>query len=93
MAQLEQAPRDKSGAQKMVTLEIHKVEGDSGSTHVPVSVNGKTWLIKRGERVEVPSFIVEVLQNAVKDVFVFDEKEKSIIKKEMPSYPFSAQSI
>jgi hypothetical protein len=93
MTELDQAPKKKAGADKMVMLEIHKVEGDSGSTHVPVAVNGKTWLIKRGERVEVPAFIAEVLQNAIKDVFLFDDQTKSIVKKEMPSYPFSSNAI
>jgi hypothetical protein len=93
MADIQEAPKNKVGAEKKVMLEIHKVEGDSGSTHVPVAVNGKTWLIKRGERVEVPCYIAEVLQNAVKDVFLFDDQTKSIVKKEMPAYPFSAQPI
>ena len=30
---------------------------------VYVSVNGRTFLIKRGEEVEVPDYVVEVLRN------------------------------
>lgn len=30
---------------------------------VPVGVNGRTWLIKRGEEVEVPECVAEVLQH------------------------------
>lgn len=84
---------DKSQAdidsEKKVSLLIHKTEGDSGSTHVPVSVNGKTWLIRRGENVSVPRFIVDVLKNAVKDIYVQDEVTKGIVKREVPAYPFS----
>lgn len=29
-----------------------------------VSVNGKTWLLKRGEEIKVPHFIKEVLDNS-----------------------------
>ena len=31
---------------------------------VPVGVNGKTWLIKRGVEVEVPECVAEVLRNS-----------------------------
>jgi hypothetical protein len=78
---------------KKVKLLIHKTEGDTGSIDVPVSVNGKTWLIKRGIEVEVPAFIVEVLEHAVKDIYVQDEVTKSIVKREVPSYPYSSTAI
>lgn len=77
-------------SQRKVKVLIHKIEGDSGSTHVPVSVNGKTWLIRRGEEVEVPAFIVEVLRNAIKEIYVQDDVTKSIIMREVPAYPFSS---
>jgi len=77
---------------RKVSLTIHKTDGDTGSTHVPVSVNGKTWLIKRGETVEVPAFVVEVLRNAVKEIYVQDSVQKEIIRREVPSYPFSASA-
>ena len=31
---------------------------------VPVGVNGKSWLIKRGVEVEVPECVAEVLRNS-----------------------------
>lgn len=31
---------------------------------VPVGVNGKTWLIKRGVEVEVPECVAEVIRNS-----------------------------
>ena len=78
---------------KKVRLMIHKTEGDTGSIDVPVSVNGKTWLIKRGMDVIVPAFLVEVLEHAVKDIYVQDEITKTMVKREVPAYPFSAAAI
>ena len=80
-------------AEQKVKLMIHKTEGDTGSIDVPVSVNGKTWLIKRGMEVIVPAFLVEVLEHAVKDIYVQDEITKTIVKREVPAYPFSAMAI
>lgn len=77
-------------SQRKVRLTIHKTDGDTGSDNVPVSVNGKTWLIKRGVEVEVPAFVVEVLRNAVRDVYDFDERHNEIHRREVPAYPFSA---
>jgi len=79
-------------SERKVMLMIHKTEGDTGSIDVPVSINGKTWLIKRGVEVEVPAYVVEVLQNAVKDVYVQDDVTKSIVKREVPAYPFSSRA-
>ena len=80
-------------AEKKVKLMIHKTEGDTGSIDVPISVNGKTWLVKRGMEVIVPAFLVEVLDHAVKDIYVQDEITKTIVKREVPAYPYSAMAI
>ena len=86
-------PTAMATTEKKVKLLIHKTEGDTGSIDVPVSVNGKTWLIKRGMEVIVPAFLVEVLENAIKDIYVQDEVTKTIVKREVPAYPFSAMAI
>ena len=44
---------------------------------VLVGVNGNTWLIKRGEEVEVPECVVEVLNNtedALAKAMAFEEQ-------------------
>ena len=82
-----------TSAPAKVKLMIHKTEGDTGSIDVPVSVNGKTWLIKRGMEVIVPAFLVEVLEHAVKDIYVQDEITKTMVKREVPAYPFSSMAI
>lgn len=44
---------------------------------VLVGVNGRTWLIKRGEEVEVPECVAEVLQHKeemLSEAMVFEEQ-------------------
>ena len=47
-------------------------------------------LIRRGEEVEVPAFVVEVLKNAIKEIYAQDDVTRSIVMREVPAYPFSA---
>lgn len=47
--------------EKMVTIKIPRERKDQED--VFVSVNMKTWLIKRGVAVEVPECVAEVLQH------------------------------
>lgn len=42
-----------------IMLPISRTEKDD----VPVGVNGRTWLIKRGVEVEVPECVAEVLKH------------------------------
>ena len=46
-----------------VTIHLFK-DNDKYSGDVFVGVNGKNWLIKRGEDVEVPRCVAEVIKNA-----------------------------
>ncbi len=74
--------------EKTVKIVIHKSETDPKSKVVPVSINGKTWLIKRGEQVDVPLSVLEVLKNASKDTYAQDDNGE-LVKRVVPSYPFS----
>lgn len=47
--------------EKLVTLTIPRTREDSADVYV--SVNDRSWLIKRGEKVSVPECVVEVLNN------------------------------
>ena len=49
-------------AEKMVTIKIDRHSKDEGD--VFVSVNERTWQIKRGVYVDVPECVNEVLDNA-----------------------------
>lgn len=54
---------------------------------VPVGVNGKTYLIKRGEKAIVPEAVVKVLNNAVQ----YQYDPKSMERQEVLSYPFQVK--
>ena len=49
---------------ELVEIELF-YDGDKYKDDVSVGVNGKTWLIKRGERVTVPRFVAEVINNSM----------------------------
>jgi len=51
--------------EKTVTIKLFL---DSGEYRDPVfaAVNGKTYLIQRGQEVDVPESVAEVLENAVR---------------------------
>lgn len=69
-------------------IKIHQDSHDPKSTHVPVSVNGTTHLIKRGEVVELDPAYIEVLEHAVNETYSQDENGNLIPHKTL-SYPFS----
>lgn len=50
--------RNESERKGLVKLVIPAVPGDKNE-NVQIGVNGKTWLIPRGEEVEVPDFVAE----------------------------------
>jgi len=51
---------------------------------VQVGVNGKMFVIKRGEKVVVPASVVEVLNNAVR----YEYDPSDMARTEVLSYPF-----
>jgi hypothetical protein len=64
--------------EKMVKVRIPRTRKDQED--VFVSVNMRTWLIKRGEEVEVPECVAEVLRNQEKmleAIMDFEEKHAS----------------
>lgn len=59
-----------------IKLPLTRTEKDD----VFVGVNGRTWLIKRGETVEVPDYVAEVLQHKeemLEEAMAFEEKANS----------------
>ena len=60
---------------KMVTIRIPKTK--ERKDDVFVSVNMRTWLIKRGVEVEVPECVAEVLRHQeemLEEIMLFEEK-------------------
>ena len=52
----------KKKTEKLVKIRIPRTKGDDSDVYV--SVNARTWLIKRGVEVEVPECVAEVLRNS-----------------------------
>ena len=68
----------KEKKEKMVTIRLPLTRGESDD--VPVGVNGRTWLIKRGVDVEVPACVAEVLRNREKmlsEAMAFEDQAKA----------------
>ncbi len=49
---------------KMVKIKLPKTRKEQDDVYV--GVNGRTWLIKRGEPVEVPHYVAAVLEDREK---------------------------
>jgi hypothetical protein len=63
--------------EKMVKIRIPRTKADQED--VFVSVNMRTWLIKRGVEVEVPECVAEVIRHSeemLENIMLFDEAHK-----------------
>ena len=65
--------------EKLVKIRIPKERGNDSD--VFVSVNDRTWLIKRGVEVEVPECCAEVLRNQEIAIEKADEFNESVENK------------
>ncbi len=65
-------------------FEIIITRHDQDKQPVPVGINGKTYLIQRGQKVIVPRPVVIALENAVQHHYDPDTMERSDVQ----SYPF-----
>ena len=62
-----------------IKLPLTKFEKDDE----PVIINGYTYVIKRGETVEVPDYVVKVLENKEKMLaLAYDFEEQASSKKD-----------
>lgn len=63
--------------EKLVKIRIPRTKVNQED--VPVWVNNRSWLIKRGETVEVPECVAEVLRHQeemLEEAMLFEEKAK-----------------
>jgi len=74
---------------KMVMIQINNQPGPGGKEHVPVGVNGKVYLIKRGEPVKVPVEVVHVLENAKTTAYDRGPNGEPINPTDVLKHPFS----
>lgn len=51
---------------KRVTVKLPRLPGQNAIQEEFFSVNGKNYIIKRGEEVEIPEAVAEVIRNAEK---------------------------
>lgn len=57
---------DNATESKRVTVKLPRLPGQNANQEEFFSVNGKNYLIKRGEEVEIPEAVAEVIRNAEK---------------------------
>ena len=72
------APSEEKPKEKMVKIRIPRTK--SNQEDVFVSVNMRTWLIKRGVEVEVPACVAEVLRHQeemLEIIMLFDDAHKN----------------
>lgn len=55
---------DANAAEEMVTIRLFK-DNERYKDDVFVAVNGRRWQIRRGEAVEVPKYIADVLEQSM----------------------------
>lgn len=75
MAEVKETKKETVEKEKMVKIKIPRNRKDEED--VFVSVNERTWLIKRGEYVEVPECVKEVLDHQemmLDEAYDFDSK-------------------
>lgn len=64
--------------EKTVKIRIPRTKADQED--VPVWVNDRSWIIKRGVEVEVPECVAEVLRHQeemLEEIMLFEEKAKN----------------
>lgn len=80
-----QEPAAKEGKEKMVKIRLFK-DNERYKDDVFVAINGRAYQIKRGEDVEVPAGVAEVLEQSQRQ----DEATAAMLEQE--SARFSAQA-
>ena len=86
MADTTKKTADNATNGKRVRVKLPRLPGQNAIQEEFFSVNGKNYLIKRGEEVEIPEAVAEVIRNAEKaDEYAMryvDDLEKAKKEKE-----------
>lgn len=80
---------------KTIKIQLHAVEGNTGSSDVPVIHNGKSYLLKRGVTIDAPPGVVDILKNAKQMKYTMridKDGNRYLDKREVQSYPFSYET-
>ena len=71
---MEETKKTEAPKEKMVKIRIPRTKADQED--VPVWVNERSWLIKRGVEVEVPECVAEVLRHQeemLENIMLFED--------------------
>ncbi len=66
MAEITKKSANNATESKRVTVRLPRLQGQNALQEEFFSVNGKNYIIKRGETVEIPEEVAEVIRNAEK---------------------------
>lgn len=66
MADTTKKTADNATKGKRVTVRLPRLPGQNANQEEFFSVNGKNYIIRRGETVEIPEEVAEVIRNAEK---------------------------
>ncbi|QJQ93916.1 MULTISPECIES: hypothetical protein [Halomonadaceae] len=83
----DQEPAKPAAKAKAKQYKIIVSTHDQDKQPVQVGVNGRMYVIERGKEVTVPAAVVEVLRNAVQDIY----DPKTMKKSHVSSYPFQVK--
>lgn len=76
----------------LLTLHAEERDGVVVSRHKEIGVNGRFWLVKRGEPVEVPYRVYEALNNAVRDNVTHTE-DGTVVRSRVHNTPFNVHRM
>lgn len=79
---------EKKQAEKMVKIKLFK-DNERYKDDVFVAVNGRSFQIKRGEEVEVPEYVSEVLEQSARQ----DEDTAKLMDQESSSFRVQAEKM
>ena len=63
MAETSKNSTNNATKRKMVTVKLPRLRGQNANQDEFFSVNGRNYMIKRGEEVEIPVEVAEVIKN------------------------------
>ena len=72
---------------KYFSITVFEGQGKHALSYAPVQVNGYAWRLQRGERVIVPSVVVEALEHAKAEATI--QTDAGLVMKPYLRYPFT----
>ena len=86
MAETTKKVTDNAAESKRVTVRLPRAKGINAEQEEFFSVNGKNYRIKRGETVEIPEAVAEVISNGEKAEEYALNYAEGLVQKEKDKY-------